>query len=633
MNETIIDPSARAILDTNFKQTNVIPISESADKIIGTLDTILNQLTCCCGPTAKYTMLVNSYSTEAVFEPNVFTRDGIRILNSMEFMSPMERFIKEMIGYIGTRVDNNAKDGTTTSMIIATAIVREFLRSKIANNNTDFGLNMYQMKQLLHKYFANIVDELKRVSDETTKEIKSHISGSNENDIQLKYAGYVAYMQAASSSGGNLDLAKVMKSIFEKSPECTWEFMSHYNSVKETGDSFSVEVDEFDIKLYCVQASNAGLNKFLNTEYEDEDVTVLIFPDSLDEMSHVTRNLTTYLKTFPTDKSLNVIATYFAPSILQLVNNELNKLRNVPIVLWQYGNEHQVAGVSKAWSLTVAAAISGAEAIDPVSGVIDDSHVFVAKRVHWSDAYLKLYGVLETENDVCLHPFYNHPEKATKLYTDTLNSIQKQLDMYRNGHKTDGVAYGLFVQAMNNMISFRRPKLRLGGPMHEQMANIDVAQDTEGAIMSSLKHGFVYNGISDFYAAVRIVSEKTIENYKSNPSYSKFITEFSKYLCTGIEIVHNILLKNKHDDSCEKYTYFNVFNNNAYNLFDYMKDIDAYDDVDKLAITYPVMQPIQIYIELMKRIEEMLLKLIMTDNIVVFGGVYIGNKDIDTESK
>ena len=116
---TRVDPSMRAVVNTNFDTTNIVSMEESLPQILHTLQRCQNILKDHCGPQSGYAMLVNNMSAGINFEPNVFTRDGIKILSSIEFLSPLERYIKDLLTYVGTRVDNTAKDGTTTSMLFS----------------------------------------------------------------------------------------------------------------------------------------------------------------------------------------------------------------------------------------------------------------------------------------------------------------------------------------------------------------------------------------------------------------------------------------------------------------------------------------------------------------------------------
>lgn len=617
MPETTMEAMPHHIVNKNFEISNVIPIQDASDRIIDTLNTIFNDLISCCGPTANYSMLVNSMGGSTKFEPNVFTRDGIRILNAIEFMSPMEEYIKDLISYVGTRVDNNAKDGTTTTMMLATALVKFFLEYRKEHQLPK--LTMFQMKDAIQKLIAQIKEQLEAIAVSNLKTLTGYDTLDEMPEVEcMKYAGNIAFMQAMSSSGGNMALANVMKEIFRNSPKVTWEYISHYNSTNETGESFKVDIDEHDIRIRCIQSSTVGLNKFLGTEYIAEDVDVLIVPDSLDEMAMVTEHVLQYVEEHDPERDLLIVATYFSPSIIQNVNT-LNNRREHPIVLWQYSPENKIAGIGIPWELTVAAAISGIELITPDDRIDPEKNLIHAKKAHWHDSFLKLFGVIDMAENTCLHPYYLDRSKATKLYNDTLDSVLVQLDMYRNGHKIDGRALSIFVEAMNNLICVHRPKLRLGGPMHEQVANMDIAQDVEGAIMSSLKHGYVHNGIVNFEQVLLNIQQQLP---KDTPA-QEFTHIFIDGILTGTRaIIQHLGVERSTDQN----VFRNIFANEECTLIQYSSYMEL-NHTEKLQTCYPVMQPIAIYTELLKRLDEVLLKMVTTDNIIVFGGVYLNKEE------
>ena len=83
-----VDPGQRVVVNSDFDTNNIASMDRMKDHIIHALDVCIDILKAHCGPQAGYAMLVNSMSINQSFEPNIFTRDGIRILSSVEFMSP-----------------------------------------------------------------------------------------------------------------------------------------------------------------------------------------------------------------------------------------------------------------------------------------------------------------------------------------------------------------------------------------------------------------------------------------------------------------------------------------------------------------------------------------------------------------
>ena len=102
----VADPSMRSVVNTNFGITNIVSMKESKQHILDVLGRCCDILTEHCGPKSGYAMLISEYGVNESFQPSIFTRDGIRILNSIDCISPLEKYIKNMLTYIGGRVDN-----------------------------------------------------------------------------------------------------------------------------------------------------------------------------------------------------------------------------------------------------------------------------------------------------------------------------------------------------------------------------------------------------------------------------------------------------------------------------------------------------------------------------------------------
>ena len=88
-------------------------------------------------------------------ETNVFTKDGRNIINSMNFVSPIEEIFKEMMVHIASRVDNKAGDGTTSSMYLA---ARFFELMTICQKNTT--INSRQFARCYKKFHTLLMSKL-----------------------------------------------------------------------------------------------------------------------------------------------------------------------------------------------------------------------------------------------------------------------------------------------------------------------------------------------------------------------------------------------------------------------------------------------------------------------------------------
>ena len=655
-NTGVVDPSARRIINRGAGITNIAQTDQDEKFILGALEACRASLQKHCGPQSGYAMLVNGASAGIKFEPNVFTRDGIDILSAIEFFSPLEDYIKQLLTYIGERVDSIAKDGTTTSMLFSALFLQEILRYK--KEIQSLNLSVFQMNTLTGQLFDTILDNLNmyvfnlsRLDACASDYTKEQYLNDNElpEELALKYAGMVAFMQALSSSGGNVELAVAMKEIFEKSPKVTWEYISSYHSIKESGASFSVEVDAFDSRIRCVLASKDGMNHALGSEYIAENVRVVCYPDGMEDMNLKTVNVIEYLKTIPLDQPAILITPYPSARVILDVN-KINQERTEKIAIWQYSPEESLGGQNYPWELLIICAVAGVTpyslpTID-ASVAMSDEHTFVAKSVHWHDTYLELFGTIDMEENSCLHPFYAHPEKASPYYNDVRRALEKQLESYKDGHKKEGRMFALFMEMLNKLACVHRPTLRLGGPTHEQVANAPIVKDVQGAIMSSLNHGFLINGPLSMWSAL-YETKRQFGDYTQTP-HIQFQTLILDSMLLAMESVLKTVYTTPtvpYEERCTARTMENVFtdadlyinvlsdSNLPFTLNGFLKQLqdttsirstDTTKDISNFLVfqqDYPVVQPVMITKELLRRIKELLLKFIHTNEIIVFGGM------------
>lgn len=630
-----LDPGTRRVVNQNTGITNILEMDASEAKIIDTLNRCIDILKGHCGPQSGYAMLLEDNSAGMEFQPSLFTRDGIRILSAVEFMSPMEKYLKDLLTYVGGRVDNNAKDGTTTTMLFSALFLRELMqrRGDIQKPNLSF----FKMQKLVDVLFNDILSTIDRMYKFDVNRIAGVAADVEltEEDA-MRAAGKIAFVQAMSSSGGNIELATAMKAIFEKTPRVAWEFITSKNSKKEIGKSFQVDVDDFDSRIRCICTTPYSLNKALGTEYCEENVRVIVVPGALNDGSMETSEISDILDIIPPDQPCLLMATYIPASIITKVN-VLNQSRMKSITIWQYSPEQQLAGLDYPWELMALLAISCVEPplYTPTDRITIDN-TFIAKKVHWHDTYMDFFGVLDMEEGSCLHPFYGHPEKATTFYNECIEQVTDILGDYKDGHKPDGKMYGFFQEVLNRLACVHRPTLRLGGPLHEQYANKDVVQDVQGAIMSSLVNGFMVNGTFGLYFSVPSAYAEDNGSWKKEAVFSDIvagtITSALQEVLATIFTVPSISAEEMLNGSAmnamrkDPDLYQNVLaeSNLPFSCSGFMSQLeDGTLDDDAAACSYPVAQPIVITRELLKRTAELLMKFINANKIVVIGGVVV----------
>jgi len=148
--------------------TNTVSGKQMSDIIVHTCDNIIEVLSSHCGLYAKHAMLIIDQGMDS-FNPSIFTKDGIDILNAIEYISPIQNYIKSIVGYVGTRVDSVAHDGTTTSMILTAMLIRNIYANPIKSPD-EFVTEMNSLLEYLEecKYTVESASEVLGLSKQKT---------------------------------------------------------------------------------------------------------------------------------------------------------------------------------------------------------------------------------------------------------------------------------------------------------------------------------------------------------------------------------------------------------------------------------------------------------------------------------
>ena len=613
------DMGSRAIINSGYDISNVVPIEKEIPRIRKTLDTCFDILAQHCGPFSKYAMLVNNHSLGLKFEPNVFTRDGIGIMEAVEFASPLERYIKNLLTYIGTRVDNKAKDGTTTSMMLSAHLLSHF-----------FQIHQDIPQDIPQCSFREVMDMIDQAVTSVQKSIASVAAFTDLRDEEkyteqeaMQQAGRLAFIQALSSSGGNVELARHMKTIFEVSPRCLWDYISYRFAQVETDKEFSVEVPEYDVALKCSSSMEAQFNTGLGTEYENEDVALYIYADSCVDGDFRMESFLAYLEQdAPQDKHI-ILCTQRSSARLTTTISNLNKMRTYPITLWEYASREQIGGRSWAYELMIAAAQLGITPVNESLRTGVEIEYKICKRVHWFNGVMYIHDTILTEEGTVLHPDYIHPEKAHPYFTYVYQTCKAQLEMYASSKREEGKLKDYFSDLLSRLLTVKRPTLVLGGTVHAQAANYDVVRDVEGAIMASLTSGVVP---SLFAVSRALTTSHTREQH--NNFFLKLIVDSINRVASHVMTSG---LSPDHVDINNQYTgpdvYLNVADKNmtTRSFNDYLKHLD--DGTVDDATQYPPIQSLVMYEELLKRVRELLCKFMWSSQIIVAGALMIKDEE------
>ena len=126
------------------------------------------------GPRGRYALLDKKYGSPTI------TNDGVTIARDIELEDPYENMGAQLLEEVAAKTNDIAGDGTTTSIVLAQAIITEGLR------NVTAGANPMALKRGIERGVAAVVEEIKRLSKPVlTKDDIAHIAAISARDTEI----------------------------------------------------------------------------------------------------------------------------------------------------------------------------------------------------------------------------------------------------------------------------------------------------------------------------------------------------------------------------------------------------------------------------------------------------------------
>jgi chaperonin GroEL len=126
------------------------------------------------GPRGRYALLDKKFGAPTI------TNDGVTIARDIELEDPYENMGAQLLEEVATKTNDVAGDGTTTSIVLAQAIITEGLK------NVTAGASPMGLKRGIAKGVEAIVEEIKNLSKpvETSDDI-AHIAAISARDTEI----------------------------------------------------------------------------------------------------------------------------------------------------------------------------------------------------------------------------------------------------------------------------------------------------------------------------------------------------------------------------------------------------------------------------------------------------------------
>ncbi|WP_454720330.1 MULTISPECIES: chaperonin GroEL [Cupriavidus] len=141
-------------------------------KMVEGVNILANAVKVTLGPKGRNVVLERSFGGPTV------TKDGVSVAKEIELKDKLQNMGAQMVKEVASKTSDNAGDGTTTATVLAQSIVREGMKYVAA------GMNPMDLKRGIDKAVVNAVEELKKLTKNTTtsKEIAQVGSISANSD-------------------------------------------------------------------------------------------------------------------------------------------------------------------------------------------------------------------------------------------------------------------------------------------------------------------------------------------------------------------------------------------------------------------------------------------------------------------
>ena len=154
--------------------------ADARTKICEGADIIANAVKVTLGPKGRNVMIEKSFGAPRI------TKDGVSVAKEIELKDPFQNMGAQAIKEVASKTNDIAGDGTTTSTVLAQAIVKEGSKAVAA------GLNPMDLKKGIDLATKEIVEALKskskKVSNQEEVAQVATISANGDNEIGSKIA-------------------------------------------------------------------------------------------------------------------------------------------------------------------------------------------------------------------------------------------------------------------------------------------------------------------------------------------------------------------------------------------------------------------------------------------------------------
>lgn len=661
--------------------TNTVNDFEYYNLVIATCSHICDVLKSHCGPYATDALLITDNHRNLKDRHYAkFTKDGINIVKSIEFVSPIQKHIQSLIVYIGERVDSLSHDGTTTSMMLFTLLVKSYFETFICDDDDIEYKPGFTDRRLLK---SDIIQKLNKLIFDLERDVITvDILMKDFNLSRIQAIKFISYHQAMLSSKNDLELSNAITEVVETLPVELYGLFSVTQSGVESDKRFNVIKEEYNYAL-AVHGNIDDYNHNMGTEYLSESCDMIVSEDDLSRGNPALELVIKHVETFhnlayPVTWDVGHVGVQNPAFIVDDKSPLFNKIKPGTVVklvsqlnpfengLWIYHGEGlsltrpedgkdliilaksvdstlmeqtrvinrrsknkiviftmSVPNPYSSKCTVLSALLATAGKYHLLDHLENPSCKYLIQdvKVHFKNRRLYISNLYEKDGTQ-YHPYFNNPE-AFEPYTKMVKALKEELDGFISGKlrfesAQDKFKYQDYVEIYRRMICAEVRNLEISGMTHDVLADYDVLQDSFGAVLSSLENGFVLDG----YLKLSMYVQNMPGNEHSRSIMQDAIMSILSFTHkTSISEINDVV-STAIDVGDQRYSFYPVGGTFSHIGFGEDNLIDILDMNG--GTTTLVMQPADTYRELFRRLSDLLPKLINTNRAIIPGTVNEG---------
>lgn len=149
--------------------------SDARDRMLRGVDILANAVKVTLGPKGRNVVLDKSFGAPRI------TKDGVSVAKEIELADKFENMGAQMVREVASKTNDKAGDGTTTSTVLAQAIIREGVKAVAA------GMNPMDLKRGIDKAVGVVVEQLQNNTRKMTSPAEiaqvGTISANGETEV------------------------------------------------------------------------------------------------------------------------------------------------------------------------------------------------------------------------------------------------------------------------------------------------------------------------------------------------------------------------------------------------------------------------------------------------------------------